>query len=186
MEPIITLGGGAWPLFKRFRMERPTQGLPDPGTHPFFTLHPYQGADLQAHAEALAQSFADSDDRMLFPVLGSMEGCLELMREIVRRWDFVPGATWLASDPTGPVGTIQGLKTGQTGMVQNVGVVPRARNRGLGKLLLQHMIRGYARAGLTTVQLEVTANNRQAVSLYESMGFRCTEVLSKPAATNLV
>lgn len=186
METIIGLGGGPWPTFKRYLMERPTQGLPDRTIQLPFHLRQYQPEDLFDHAEVLAQSFADSDDRMLFPVLGSKDGCLDLMSEIVRRWDFVPEATWLASDASGPVGTVQGLKSGSTGMIQNVGVIPQARCKGLGKILLTSVIRGYAAAGIETVQLEVTANNVPAVNLYEAMGFKLSKVLFKPAATILI
>lgn len=186
METIIGLGGGPWPTFKRYLMERPTHGFPEPIFNHSFQLRRYQPEDLHDHAEALAKAFSDSDDRMLFPVLGSKEGCLELMREIVRRWDFVPEATWLAIGAAGPVGTIQGLKSGSTGMIQNVGVIPEARCRGLGKLLLKNAIDGYSETGIGTVQLEVTANNIPAVTLYELMGFHRTKVLYKPATTILI
>ena len=186
VETIIGLGGGPWPTFRRYLMDRPAQGISRHWEHPSYHFRSYQPEDLNDHAEALAQSFSDSDDRMLFPVLGSREGCQDLMREIVRRWDFVPEATWLAIGPTGPVGTIQGLKTGSTGMIQNVGVIPYARSKGLGKLLLLNSINGYAKAGIETVQLEVTANNIAAVKLYESVGFKLIKVLYKPAATILI
>lgn len=186
METIIGLGGGPWPTFKRYLMVRPTYGLPDRTIyHPFY-LRQYCPEDLLDHAEALAQSFADSDDRMLFPILGSKDGCLDLMREIVRRWDFVPEATWLAYGPSGPVGTVQGLKSGSTGMIQNVGVIPQARCKGLGKILLANVINGYATLGIETVQLEVTANNLPAVTLYEAMGFKLSKVSYKPASTILI
>lgn len=186
METIIGLGGGPWPTFKRYIMERSTQCIaPSKLLHPFH-LRPYQSEDLLDHAEALAHSFSDSDDRMLFPVLGSKEGCLELMREIVRRRDFVPGATWLALGPAGPVGTVQGLRDGSTGLIQNVGIIPQARNKGLGRLLLNNVIHGYSSSGIATVQLEVTANNTPAMTLYETMGFKRTKVLYKPATTILI
>lgn len=186
METIIGLGGGPWPTFKRYVMARPTQRIADSAIHHPFHLRQYQSEDLLDHAEVLFQSFADSDDRMLFPVLGSRDGCLELMREIVRRWDFVPEATWLACGPSGPVGTVQGLKSESTGMIQNVGVIPQSRCQGLGKILLSNVINGYAAKGIGMVQLEVTANNHPAMVLYEAMGFKLSKVLYKPAATILI
>jgi ribosomal protein S18 acetylase RimI-like enzyme len=65
-------------------------------------------------------------------------------------------------------------------------VIPHARSKGLGKLLLLNSINGYAKAGIETVQLEVTANNITAVKLYESVGFKLIKVLHKPAATVLI
>lgn len=186
METIIGLGGGPWPTFRRYQMERLSEKLPEPSIGSSIMMLPYEPGLLHDHADALALAFSDSDDRMLFPILASREGCMELMREIARRWDFVPGATWLAMSPIGPVGTIQGLRTGPVGMIQNVGVVPQSRGKGIGKSLLASAITGYALAGIPKVQLEVSANNEGAVRLYRDMGFTQTNELFKPAATILV
>ncbi|HEY7413135.1 MAG TPA: ribosomal protein S18-alanine N-acetyltransferase [Vicinamibacteria bacterium] len=56
--------------------------------------------------------------------------------------------------------------------VQNLAVHPRARRRGLGRLLLRHALRLAARQGGREAFLEVRAGNRAARRLYEECGFR--------------
>jgi hypothetical protein len=183
MEMIIGLGASPWPNFKRYRMERPTAGITPATVIPGIEFVPFRPEILAEHAEALAQSFAESDDRMIFPVLSGFAGCLELLLEIARRRDFVHEATWLARSPSGPVGTVQGLWNGATGLVQNVGVVPHMRGRGVGRALLTRATLGYASVGVETIQLEVTAANDAAVNLYQSMGFKRSKVIYKPVVT---
>jgi ribosomal-protein-alanine N-acetyltransferase len=56
--------------------------------------------------------------------------------------------------------------------VMNVAVAPRARRRGLARLLLVFALRRAARAGARAAFLELRAGNREALALYESLGFR--------------
>jgi ribosomal protein S18 acetylase RimI-like enzyme len=183
METIIGLGVSPWPNFKRYRMERPTLGISPPVVIPGVEFVPFRPEILAEHAEALSQSFAESDDRMIFPVLSGFAGCLELLREIARRRDFVHEATWLARSSSGPVGTVQGLWNGSIGLVQNVGVLPHLRGRGIGRALLTLATLGYASVDVETIQLEVTAANEAAVNLYQSMGFKRSKVIYKPVIT---
>jgi ribosomal protein S18 acetylase RimI-like enzyme len=79
-----------------------------------------------------------------------------------------------------PAGTIQGLRLdGKLGAIQNVGVVPAFRGRGIGQSLLRLALRGFRDSGCTEVQLEVTVHNLGAIRLYESMGFRYTNTVFK-------
>ncbi|MFM8581583.1 MAG: hypothetical protein ACKOFW_08775, partial [Planctomycetaceae bacterium] len=41
------------------------------------------------------ESFRAELDSQIFPCLGELRGCLDLMSEIAQRATFVPGATWL-------------------------------------------------------------------------------------------
>jgi [ribosomal protein S18]-alanine N-acetyltransferase len=56
--------------------------------------------------------------------------------------------------------------------VMNVAVAPRARRRGLARRLLGFALRRAARAGARTAFLELREGNREALGLYESLGFR--------------
>ncbi len=75
------------------------------------------------------------------------------MKEIARRSNFVPEATWLlryrhtASGVPEPIGTIQGLDIEEWGAIQNLGISRLHRGRGLGSLLLYHAAQGFIRAG---------------------------------------
>jgi hypothetical protein len=94
------------------------------------------------------------------------------MNEIRRKPGFLPCATWLLAGPFGYCGTVQGVRdAGSLGAIQNLGIVPRHRNRGLGSLLLRQALDGFRRAGLRRALLEVTAQNDGAIRLYRRLGF---------------
>ncbi len=141
---------------------------------------------LESHAQAKYESFRYDLDANVFPCLGQHEGCLRLMQEIARSQGFLPQATWLAvfqgpdrSIPQ-PCGTIQGIRDAKgRGAVQNLGVVPEHRRRGLARALLCRALEGFQQAGLERAGLEVTAENTGAVRLYEQIGFRHVETLYK-------
>jgi hypothetical protein len=140
---------------------------------------------LASHAEAKFRSFEHELDVHVFPCLGQRDGCWRLMNDISGRANFVPEATWLIRyrRPQGGwenCGTIQGLADGDHyGAIQNVGVTPAHRGRGLGTRLLYEALAGFRRAGLQHAYLEVTAQNTGAVRLYERFGFRVVRTLYK-------
>jgi ribosomal protein S18 acetylase RimI-like enzyme len=69
-------------------------------------------------------------------------------------------------------GTVQGIEDRfGYGAIQNLGVVPEHRGRGLGSVLLMKALEGFRRAGLKRAYLEVTAQNDGAVRLYRRLGF---------------
>jgi ribosomal protein S18 acetylase RimI-like enzyme len=58
-----------------------------------------------------------------------------------------------------------------SGAIQNLGVTPLHRERGIGSALILQALHGFRRAGLGRVFLEVTATNDTAVRLYRRLGF---------------
>jgi ribosomal protein S18 acetylase RimI-like enzyme len=173
--------------FKRYKMEIDLAGLPPPCWPAGFACAGWREDLLELHADMLAQSFDGSPDAVVFPSLGHRAGCRGLMGEIVKRRAFIPEATWLVVGPDGPCGTIQALRErGVLGAIQNVGIAPRWRGRGLGRTLLLQSLRGMYASGLGRAVLEVTASNDAAVGLYLRMGFRRTKVVYKavPACTS--
>jgi ribosomal protein S18 acetylase RimI-like enzyme len=176
--------------YKRFRMEVDLDRVPDPGPLPddFYGV-PWHSAILIHHAEVKYRCFRDELDAKIFPCLGELYGCERLMRDISSRRGFLPNATWLigAKDPSqfpsvssGYVGTVQGvIDRGRTGMIQNLGIVPEARGRGLGTQLLLKALEGFREVGLRQGMLEVTAQNVDAVRLYRRLGFRKARTLYK-------
>ena len=81
----------------------------------------------------------------------------------------------LSANGHGPVeycGTIQGVcdRSGM-GAIQNFGVTPEHRGRGLGTQLMAASLAGFASAGVRRVYLEVTAQNEAAIRLYRRLGF---------------
>lgn len=169
--------------FKRYRMEIDLcRVLPPAVEAPGYELIPWDASLLSTHAEAKYFSFRTEIDANVFPCLGDYDGCLRLMKEIVRKDGFLPAATWLIAadedrDGLGQegfsyVGTIQGIRDRSGfGSIQNLGIVPEHRGRGLGSLLMLKALEGFQRAGLRRAFLEVTAQNESAIRLYQRLGF---------------
>ncbi|MCU0959072.1 MAG: GNAT family N-acetyltransferase [Pirellulaceae bacterium] len=174
--------------FRRYRLEMAlTRTLfPCPPLPPYYQLLPWNPDDLDGHAEAKYQSFCGEIDAHVFPCLGEREGCRRLMEEITRRDNFVPEATWLLVHQVPGqrrpeyCGTIQGLRDRQDyGAIQNLGVTPPHRGRGLGTTLLGQALAGFRLAGLRRSCLEVTAQNTGAIRLYTRLGFRRVRTVYK-------
>ncbi len=172
--------------FKRFRMEvdltvvRPGRLLP-----PAYRFVPWNEAVLDVHARTKHRAFRDEIDAVVFPCLGSLDGCRRLMREIRAKPGFLPATAWLIARGSAAAnlewcGTIQGIvDRGGVGMIQNIGVVPGHRGLGLGTCLILQALAGFRSHGLRTASLEVTAENCRAVQLYQRLGFRRTRTVYK-------
>ncbi len=176
--------------FKRYRMEFdltrtlfPARKLPTG-----YRFRAWDDSLLKAHAKTKYRCFRHELDASVFPSLGHLDGCLRLMRQITRQEGFLHHATWLLEhdDPANHrwefCGTIQGLRTrADIGSVQNVGIVPEHRGRGLGTMLLRKSLEGFREAGMKRVSLEVTAKNAGARRLYRRLGFRSVRTVYKTA-----
>ncbi len=141
---------------------------------------------MDSHAEVKFLSFHDEMDANIFPCFMDLAGCQRLMTEISRKPGFMPDATWLAvtagddGQRLEPCGTVQGIRDRfGFGAIQNLGITPAFRNRGLGTALLFSALRGFGHAGLRRVYLEVTAENEGAIRLYRRHGFRVMKTLYK-------
>jgi GNAT superfamily N-acetyltransferase len=173
--------------FKRFRMEIDLlrSGLPQADLPPGYSLVAWSPDLLAIHAEVKHASFRDEIDAHVFPCLGNFSGCLRLMDEITRKARFLPDSTWLAAfrHPNGEreyCGTISAvLDPANHGAIQNVGVTPAHRGCGIGTALLLKSLAGFHRLGLRRAFLEVTAQNADAVRLYQRIGFRLTRTSYK-------
>jgi ribosomal protein S18 acetylase RimI-like enzyme len=172
--------------FKRFRMEIDLRGrrllpvlVPDG-----YRLLAWSPELLAAHAQAKYHSFRNEIDADIFSCLADSDGCQKLMQEISLKDGFLPEATWLAAYiEDGQVeycGTIQGVQaTHKYGAIQNVGITPSHRGRGVGSALISAALFGFQQVGLPRAYLEVTAQNDRAVRLYKHLGFRRTKTLFK-------
>jgi len=86
----------------------------------------------------------------------------------------VAGGCALADpDDAGPVGPLTADVEGEGGYISGVGVVRRARGRGVGLALLQQSLAATRIAGVPLCRLHVEAVNLTgAVRLYERAGMR--------------
>jgi ribosomal protein S18 acetylase RimI-like enzyme len=179
--PVIHSGQrmGKLTYFKRYRMEldlrlpRPRAELP-PGFH-WIAWH---NGLLEAHARIKYRCFLGETDGVVFPSLGHLVGCRDLMNAIATRPGFCPAATWLVGNSEDTVGTVQGLLDSvRCGGIQNLGVVTEYRGLGIGWALLLKALDGFASVGARRAFLEVTAKNEAAVRMYRQVGFRCYQTI---------
>lgn len=154
--------------------------------HRDYRLRTWSDELIAEHAEAKYHSFREELDAVVFPCLGEPESCLRLMREIRDREGFVPEATWLAqyvgAGPRRiePCGTIQAIRVGRgRANIQNIGVTPLHRGRGVGAALILAALAGLQHVGVSKVALEVTAVNAAAVRLYRRIGFTTVKTVYK-------
>jgi ribosomal protein S18 acetylase RimI-like enzyme len=167
--------------FKRFRMEIALVDLPPVPLLPegYFWV-PWDENLVELHAEVKYHCFHDEIDATVFPSLADRTGCSRLMTAIRRKSGFLPAATWLLACESGYCGTVQGVQERNGhGAIQNLGVTPLHRGRGLGSALLLQSLHGFRRCGLGHAFLEVTAQNDGAVRLYRRLGFRCRKTTYK-------
>lgn len=93
---------------------------------------------------------------------------------MIDAWDIDLARSRVALDEGGePVGFANLGVRGDTAWIGGIGVVPRARRRGLGRSLMEAVV---AEAP-GTVTLEVLEQNEPATRLYEELGFVRTRVL---------
>lgn len=76
---------------------------------------------------------------------------------------------WLGDTP---VGTVRAVRVAGEVFITTLGVLPEHRRRGLGRQILTQLIARLTAAAWGTILLEVATDNRQALALYQSCGFR--------------
>lgn len=168
--------------FKRFRMEMDLVAplAPAPSLPLDYAWIPWEDRLLEAHADVKFQCFCDELDGIVFPNLSNRAGCSRLMREITLRPGFRPESTWLIAHGATYVATVQGISDrAKTGGIQNLGVIPSYRGRGLGLAILLQALHGFTRNGLARATLEVTAQNETAIRMYRQVGFRFRKTIYK-------
>ena len=82
--------------------------------------------------------------------------------------------------PGGPVGTLQAEvdeDESESSFLSAISVRPGSRGMGLGRLILRRGLALTRRAGIGRARLSVSAENKNAVRLYRSQGFRDETVM---------
>ena len=174
--------------FKRFKMEIGLYEAPPlPVLPPGYYWVPWEHSLIDSHAEVMYGCFQEEIDAQVFPSLATYGGCVSLMQAIRGKPGFIPGATWLIAQGIDYCGTVQGVRERNgMGAIQNLGVLPAHRGRGLGAALLLQALHGFRTAGLPRAFLEVTAQNEAAIRLYRRIGFRSRKTVYKAVETTFV
>ena len=71
-------------------------------------------------------------------------------------------------------GFVIGRRAADEGEILNLAVRPERRRRGIGRALVERLMEIFAGEATARVFLEVRESNRQAIALYEQLGFRAT------------
>ncbi|GHT40141.1 N-acetyltransferase [Planctomycetales bacterium] len=142
-----------------------------------FWFVPWNKDLTEAHGDILHRSFKDDLDGSVFTTFRQINHCVNLIAMVANGNSFLSPATLLIAygDPDGLfeyVANIQGLKlSAEIGAVQNVGVLPEYRKRGIGQALVCGALIAFKKAGVQKVTLEATADNLSAMKLYHRIGF---------------
>lgn len=60
----------------------------------------------------------------------------------------------------------------EEGEITNVAVMPQVQGHGIGRKMMQFLLRQAGEKGISRVFLEVRISNRNAIHLYENLGFK--------------
>jgi ribosomal-protein-alanine N-acetyltransferase len=94
--------------------------------------------------------------------------------ESVRKLLDHPAATSFVAtlgDPNDIIGFIIGQIAADESEILTVGVVPAHQKRGIGKLLVEGLMRAVQRAEVRRMYLEVATDNAAALQMYSKLGF---------------
>ena len=126
--------------------------------------------DIDALFEVTSSSFADHHGDVVSP---TREGFLPLLESTTLH----PGGVLLAEDDNGAIGTGWGHDLPEGGYISTIGVVRRARGRGVASALLRELFAMFSASGQRHVTLVVDAESLTgATRVYESVGMRTVAV----------
>jgi ribosomal protein S18 acetylase RimI-like enzyme len=163
-----------WPLRKEPVGDGATASVPG------MTLRRWVENDFAPAGRLIATSYEGHLDAYINEQYRTASGSQRFLHNIVR----FPGCGYFDADASR---TLIGANGGDlsalllcsrvredVGHVTQICVAPPYRGKGLGRLLMQECARSLAQRGFQLLTLTVTAANRNAVGLYEALGFRGT------------
>lgn len=191
-QPIFEDAG--FEVHERIFMEWPLQpvvgGAPDDGSGfaaglpvhlpPGMELRRWSEGDLGPAARLIASSYEGHLDSHINEQYRTAAGSQRFLHNIVR----FPGCGFF--DAEASLALVQRGRSDLAGLllcsrvrddvghVTQICVAPQYRGQGFGRLLMVECARALAKRKFSLLTLTVTASNRQAVSLYEWLGFRGT------------
>ena len=162
---------GAVHHFSEYRLEFDRAALDQrPPVPKTLTLQPARRQDLEMLVHILAASFDDAEE--------------EVRAGIARNLADPSEQYYLAYLDGTPIGSIRSSIVGNDAYLYGFGVLPAYRGRGLGREILSRMIETLSAANHSRIGLEVETDNRNALGLYLSCGFR--EVTTYGYYANLI
>jgi ribosomal protein S18 acetylase RimI-like enzyme len=126
-------------------------------------LLPADHVDIGLRADLINAAYAD--------YFVPMHLTADSMRSVDELYDVDLSRSVVAYDRGELIGMALLSRRGERGWVSGVGVLPAWRRRGIGRLLMETLLKGAHEAGVRQVTLEVIAENRAARTLYADLGF---------------
>lgn len=179
-------GGTAAPFvrrgFRRFPRLFMTLPLhPAPKIHAMeprgFTLRPWSEQDFQPAANVIMQAYAGHVDSEINDQYRSIAGSLRFLNNIVRfpgcgTFDIASSLTLVSNQTRAVVGLLLCSRVREdVGHVTQVCLLPEYRGQGLSRLMMRACLQNLLARGFSELSLTVTQANRNAVQLYEHIGF---------------
>ena len=143
-------------------------------------LRRWAESDFGAAAKLIAAAYQGHQDSHINEQYRTVSGSQRFLHNIVRfpgcgYFDAESSRAVVLRDTQAMVGLLLCSRVREdVGHVTQVCVAPEYRGRGLGTVLLRSCARNLANRGFGMLTLTVTAENRNAVQLYEGLGFRAT------------
>ena len=140
-------------------------------------IHPWSNSIQEDAARLIAEAYKGHVDSQINDQYRSVSGARRFLLNIVQYpgcGSFFAAGSFLASDPdTGAVCglCLSSLVSADVGHVTQICTTPAARGTGVGYELLRRALQGLVDQGCRKVSLTVTAENHEAIRLYERVGF---------------
>jgi ribosomal protein S18 acetylase RimI-like enzyme len=145
---------------------------------PSMILAPWHDQHHSQAARVITASYAGHIDARINDQYRSVPGARKFLTNIVQYpgcGAFYPGASFVATDRATQAMCglcLASMVSEDGGHITQVCVTPRQRGTGLGYELIRRSLVALAARGAKSVSLTVTSANREAIALYERMGFR--------------
>jgi ribosomal protein S18 acetylase RimI-like enzyme len=131
----------------------------------------------EAAAMLIEESYQGHVDSLINDQYRTVAGARRFLYNIVNYpgcGDFAPSASLVAISSFGELAGLSlcSIVNDRTGHITQVCVAPAFRGTGLGYELMRRSLLRLAQIGCRRVSLTVTSSNREAIRLYENLGFR--------------
>jgi ribosomal protein S18 acetylase RimI-like enzyme len=160
------------------------QSLPPKPISPRISIIPWQEHYQDSAAQLISSSYRGHVDSEINDQYRSVAGARKFLFNIIQYpgcGNFLQASSLVAFDTAH--GDLAGMCLASvvgeaSGHITQVCVAREWQGNGLGYEMLRQCLELLRRQGMTRVSLTVTAENKQALSLYERMGFRTTQHFS--------
>ena len=143
-------------------------------------LRPWRDEDLNAAARLIATAYSGHPDSLINDQYRSVHGSMRFLHNIVRysgcgAFSAQVSHVVMERNSHELAGLVLGSRVSpQSGHITQLCVHPEYRRHGLARMLLSVAAAYFVRQGVSEISLTVTEANRNAIDLYRSEGYECT------------